>query len=1288
MDLKKLLWFFLCFQLLTTPPLQAGSEDAIDLPPLDSDVRKIEYLLAVKKQIPKLFSDAATFDIHLLDLAGEESQLLSTLKTDPRYVELFKAKQYHQITVTPPREGLLVHRAKVTPEAVTSWKAELEQTLAYLQTITGKTNPIPQALLQEINPPDETTALKLNDAVFKKIKSHPTLLKLYNDLPKDLPQRLIQFGALLNNPFETSMDSLDETSRAELQKLLTAEAMSQVQRDQEKSQQKQLLAQLLVVLSDLNLPPDASPSDRQTAIRSLTGEDLSRLNEADQFNAANVRLGLSKEAAGKAAKRIKTFAEKVSSPEERVFKPVTLSQVVPPVGVFRGCVGGDCSSKLSFPYPNDPHERVFFIQGDSSQQDQGTPKGYVSCTEVQLLGRLKGLYVHTVSGSGVTEGTTELILNGLEAKKKELGVDFILLPTSENLPSLLNFEAPKAIYQRHIQGRPELIINYQDHDLRRQIQEHRSRFNVGKYDSTHTNRKAVPYGRPPGALPTVQVKTEKIPIQPLNIEPLKKVPPADLVSFLIDLHHSNREEIFNRTLDVPEVEEKINESQLHALLQALKGPQAPGTTVQQWQESLVQHLSALQVPADYLQSHSHLLYPGITQCSDAFSPRHVNQTSALIVKSVRKSKAETDPQKTVPALSTHWEAIRSTDTYRGFMREMRIGLQASDNDIKTFAAKALKVMKPTDRDSQIALLGALSNTNGYDHAHLLVAQALAQSQPIDLEIQHTLVKALEDGVYDTNVVLSAIKPSDPTLIAQLSRLLQQSPHPSVRQDAAQVLGAINPPESSPIRQALVEALKDSDDRVQQSAASALGKLQPMDGKTLSAVTLLLKSLHPQTRKAAADALGFIRPHDPEVHRALANALSDPDETIRRAVMNTLGALKPGDPNIHQALAGFLKGPATWTQSTAIQALGEINPHNPEIHHALAQKIAAHYDISDSAIEALQKITPIDPALAQTILNLPGYSQSLLLKLCPVLIKINPSGALHYYKSLLSNFQDHDYEIGRGVVQTLTQMKPTDPAVLRHLTQLLLKDPNLQVRVFAAEALQGIQSKDPTVHQALASVLGVERLGYYAAKALAESHPTDEATQILIVKAMANPQINTGGLGVKALGEIHPTNVALQVELAHALKSMNLETRKFAAESLAKVKPANETVQAALAQVLNDPSRIVRRSAAHALELTHPTHDEVRGEIIKALKSHDPEIKAFAKRVFTQDKWVRLLAERLAAKARPRQQDVSEHADKTGTEDAARPSKAGTARLQQLFDGAGTPRRAPLQSIPQPIQRNK
>ena len=130
--------FIQLYSPLYSHTLFAAPEDAIQMPNLSTDEQKLAYLLAIKKQIPKLFSDAAQYDIDLYKMLGEESELLTTLKTNPDYVRLFKDKKYHELTVTPPKGGLLVTEKKIKPEAVQAWKDELSGTLDTLKEMAGK----------------------------------------------------------------------------------------------------------------------------------------------------------------------------------------------------------------------------------------------------------------------------------------------------------------------------------------------------------------------------------------------------------------------------------------------------------------------------------------------------------------------------------------------------------------------------------------------------------------------------------------------------------------------------------------------------------------------------------------------------------------------------------------------------------------------------------------------------------------------------------------------------------------------------------------------------------------------------------------------------------------------------------------------------------------------------------------------------------------------------------------------------------------------------------------------
>ena len=112
----------------------AAKGDAISLPDLRSDEQKLAYLLAIKKQVPKLFKDAATYDIDPFHILDDQTKLVTTLKNNPKCQELFENKHYYQLTITPPAGGLSVGSIQIKPEAVQAWKDELQKTFDEFNT--------------------------------------------------------------------------------------------------------------------------------------------------------------------------------------------------------------------------------------------------------------------------------------------------------------------------------------------------------------------------------------------------------------------------------------------------------------------------------------------------------------------------------------------------------------------------------------------------------------------------------------------------------------------------------------------------------------------------------------------------------------------------------------------------------------------------------------------------------------------------------------------------------------------------------------------------------------------------------------------------------------------------------------------------------------------------------------------------------------------------------------------------------------------------------------------------
>jgi hypothetical protein len=131
---------FLC--LLTTTFAYAS----FVLPPLQTDDDKLAFLLQVRKEIPKLFVDAAKYDIDLFTVLDNEAELVSLLKNYPRFDELYSDKKYFNITIKPTAD-IWVGEVKIKPEAIEAWKKSIFDKIQ----IAKKNFSSPEALIKDIN---------------------------------------------------------------------------------------------------------------------------------------------------------------------------------------------------------------------------------------------------------------------------------------------------------------------------------------------------------------------------------------------------------------------------------------------------------------------------------------------------------------------------------------------------------------------------------------------------------------------------------------------------------------------------------------------------------------------------------------------------------------------------------------------------------------------------------------------------------------------------------------------------------------------------------------------------------------------------------------------------------------------------------------------------------------------------------------------------------------------------------------------------------------------------------
>ena len=1124
------------------------------LPPLTTDQQKLEFLLAIRKQVPRLFRDAAQYDINLFELLGDQEKLVEALKkADPGYTQAFENRPYLTLTITPPAAGIEVGSVVIKPEAIEAWKKEvLEKLHTYRQKnkdggpaeLISKINTLHQELVSDdgahvFSAVDQIGALPKGDQLTKiRNELNPLLAG-----KKDRKSRI----EVLINHYDRFKDLIERPG--------TNLNHDQLKRGIQIIDQKEELGDLLNlwVLAHRNLPNETHKNweSFEGSIKTLSTEDLIHfIDKADALDprvrkTLNAETKISNEISNALFKRLDYFASQRSKTTEKVTQAVRLQEVPPALGIFRGCVGGDCSSRYSFPYPNDPHERVFFIE---DPKNAGRLKGYVAATVVTQDGK-QALYVNTISGANVTAGNTELILRAFEKDKETLGVNRIFLPTPSNLAGLINYPQIAEIYKDHSSKQSE-PISYQGPAVRNKIQAYRSLYgyNSGPYDHMESNRDATGiYFKSKKDLDTIQVVTQSNPgLQPPQPAALKNQT-EPLLAFVIDLKNSGRSELLDRTLKIPEVNTHLTSKGLSHFLEALESCQRDGIQLTQsehetYLKDILTKKIGIQNP-NFLTKPVNFLYPGNVSCSDAFAPNNIEKTAEDLVHDANSNSF-------VPR-TVNLERIYQT-----------VGIREKLNKTKAFKSLINNILTDLNDENYIKWSSACT--------------ALTKIKPTDPLVQQVLVDALKNGKKGqfgftecTTDVFKAIQPTDPAILA-----------------------------------AIAAHLKDPDSEVSRSAAEALGAIKAEDPAILAAIVAHMKDPDPDVRNQAISALRVLKPKDPAIHRALADALKDPDEFTRGNAAVALTAIKPTDPAIHRALAEALNDRSELLAVSAATALGNLNTTDPAIHRALAEALKNHKpSIRRSAAKALMEIKPKDSAsLAAIAAHLKDPDPEVRIPAAILLgeIKLEDPTSL---PAIVAHLKDPDPSVRFFVANLLQEIKPKDPVSLAAIAAHL-KNPDSRVRESVINLLVNIKPTDSASLAAIAVNLNdpdsivrasVENL-------LKEIKPTDPAILAAIVAHLKDPDNTVRFRATELLWEIKPTDPAILAAIVAHLKDPDPAVRKSAATALSHLNTTDPAIHRVLAEALNDPNPSVRFSALFSLLALNPTDPKVHAEIIQALKN--------------------------------------------------------------------------------------
>ncbi len=628
-------------------------------PSIETRDQQLSFLLELRERLPQLFLQGFQKHVDFFRLIDRQSQVVSLLKKEPVYVSALDGQEMLQLVITPPIGGIPVGQVVIRPEAIAEWKQELLSNLEAVRQGAAGFEGL-ESLFDQIREQSEY----LNDDRIEFSEKLLGRVKRAGVIAKDL-QRQIREGfriqqSVLNTLLRRyhargigdslvlvegmieqwgQLSQLVMSNGINLADLLSAKKILE-------SEAALVRSMSLLVFFKVGSKVDDSTTwdDLKLNFESIDESDLIDLHDPTVAFGSRVWHGLQtskvrtvepssllvKIITDTLSKRFHFFATQTQEIADRAIHGLRLIQVPPVFAIFRGFVGSDCSTRLSFPYPNDPNELVFFVT--RSETDRFL-KGYVSASRVKVDGDV-ALYLHTISGSHLTAGDVELIMRGLDQSKEIFGANKFLLPTESNVQKLMNFPPIREVFMSHLKAKPLVHVEYSAPTIRGLLEDFDlwgDSYNSGTYDhiSQHAQAKWVDWkdqynGVLVDTIPVAREWFSKL----LDRHSQKEF----LLEMLIDFNLKGMFDAEKQIFKIDLARDLIPREQFHEWLKIYRqGPdQEAGECISKFVDRMDQELlKYFGISGHFFKLRLHLLYPQVVYCSDAFSDGEIEKIAKL-----------------------------------------------------------------------------------------------------------------------------------------------------------------------------------------------------------------------------------------------------------------------------------------------------------------------------------------------------------------------------------------------------------------------------------------------------------------------------------------------------------------------------------------------------------------------------------------------------------------------------------------------------------------------------------
>lgn len=449
MKIQKLLIIAISFITLSV-------QAAWEVPPTFTKLPdQIDYLLAIREEIPSLIENGAEYDVDPFQIFAIQNAFVAQLQLQPGFQSAARSREYlHTIRARYVRSQTInafVMNPEVVKRAIDESRSsskitfrDLERAISTWARHDGRGILTGLAMLQPDNVKKEVfrsanVGQKISILRANKV-SEETIKKGFRFAEHNLTPSEGDYKSLVSiveDQFEAEVviwnAIMASFTRDSTTKLETLTALDVVQRLEELGAEAEHL--------------DGMISEFRTAIES------------------------------------RYFTKKkmlVDIPEEEL----TLREVPGSLAVFRGIVGSDCATQYSCPIAILPAEHTFFIYDGA-----GVLRGYLSGTRLHVQdeqgGKSSAFYLHDFAGPKLSARTAKLALAALAKEIPAMGMKKLVVPVAERQEANMNYKIISDAISS-VMDEAYLTNIYDDKALRYELMQ--TAFNVDwSYDQPESN---------------------------------------------------------------------------------------------------------------------------------------------------------------------------------------------------------------------------------------------------------------------------------------------------------------------------------------------------------------------------------------------------------------------------------------------------------------------------------------------------------------------------------------------------------------------------------------------------------------------------------------------------------------------------------------------------------------------------------------------------------------------------------------------------------------------------------